>query len=50
MKSVNFFKTGYASIYCSQIEHMFYNLIFTTNFNEFNYDSFMGLIELVVGK
>jgi len=50
MKSVNFFKTGHTSIYCSKIEHMSYNLIFTTKFNEFNYDSFTGLIEIVVGE
>ena len=30
-QSVNFFKTGYTSIYCSQIEHMSYNLILQQN-------------------
>jgi hypothetical protein len=33
MKSVNWHKPGYASITCSTISNIPYNLIFTTNFN-----------------
>jgi hypothetical protein len=34
MKSVNCSKPGYASITCSKIENIHYNLIFTTKFND----------------
>ena len=34
MKSVNWHKPGYASITCSTISHIPYNLIFTTKFND----------------
>ena len=44
------FSTGCTIIPCSKIEHMSYNLIFTTKCNDFNYDSFTGLIEIVVGE
>jgi hypothetical protein len=33
MKSVNWHKLGYASITCSTISNIRYNLIFTANFN-----------------
>jgi hypothetical protein len=34
MKSVNCSKPGYTCIICSKIEHIPYNLIFTTKFND----------------
>jgi hypothetical protein len=34
MKRVNWPKPGYASITCSTISNIPYNLIFTTNFND----------------
>jgi len=34
LKSVNCSKPGYTSISCSKIEHIPYNLIFTTKFND----------------
>ena len=34
MKSINCSKPGYASIICSKIENIHYNLIFTTKFND----------------
>jgi len=34
MKSVNWSKPGYASITCSTISNILYNLIFTTTFND----------------
>ena len=34
MKSINCSKPDYTSITCSKIEHIPYNLIFTTKFNE----------------
>ena len=34
MKSVNWLKPGYASIACSTISNIPYNLIFTTKFND----------------
>ena len=34
MKSVNWPKPGYASITCSKISNIPYNLIFTTKFND----------------
>jgi hypothetical protein len=34
MKSVNWPKPGYASITCSTISNISYNLIFTTKFND----------------
>jgi len=34
MKSVNCSKASYANITCSKIEHIPYNLIFTTKFND----------------
>ena len=34
MKSVNWTKPGYASITCSTISNIPYNLIFTTKFND----------------
>ena len=36
MKSVNCSKPGYARIACSKIEHVPYNLFFTTKFNDFS--------------
>ena len=36
MKSVNWPKPGYASITCSTISNIPYNLIFTTKFNDFS--------------
>jgi hypothetical protein len=49
MKSVNCSKPAYTSITYSKIEHIHYNLIFTTNCNDsfdFNYDYFMGYLNL----
>jgi len=39
-------------ITCLKIEHIPYDLIFTTKFKslDFNYDYFMGLFEFVVGE
>ena len=34
MKSVNYSKPGYTSINCSKIEHIPYNLIYTTKYND----------------
>jgi hypothetical protein len=34
MKSVNCSRPGYTCIICSKIEHIPYNLIFTTKFND----------------
>ena len=34
MKSINYSKPGYASITCSKILHIPYNLISTTKFND----------------
>jgi len=34
MKRINCSKPGYTSITCSNIEHIPYNLIFTTKFND----------------
>jgi len=36
MKSINCSKTGFTSITCSKIEHIPYNLIFRTKFNDFS--------------
>ena len=53
MKSVNCSKPGYAITTCSKIQHILYDLIFTTKLNDyldFNYDYIMGLFEFVVGE
>jgi hypothetical protein len=53
MKSVNCSKPGYTIITCSKIQHILYDLIFTTKLNDyldFNYDYIMGLFEFVIGE
>jgi hypothetical protein len=53
MKGVNCSKPGYASITCSKIKNIPYNLFFTTKFNDSSIlitPYFMGLFEFVVGE